>query len=388
MRVLLYGGGFNPPHLGHRTALETAQKVLHPDRTLVIPDGMPPHKLLPPLTPSAKERLLLCALNFAELPDTEISEISILRDGPSYMLDTLRLLRLDFPGDELILLMGSDMLLTVDQWYRSSELLKLCSLAALCRKPGERKALEDKKRVLEQEGVRVFLLDHEPVRISSSKLRTLLPKRQGRENFPPAVYEEIIRLRLYDAKPDLAFLREQVPLLHKPKRAAHVLGTASTARRMSLRWGLDPDDAEEAALLHDSTKRWTDAEQLAYCDRMGIALTEGERSNPQLLHARTGAVYARERFGCPEYICDAIRWHTTGKPDMNLFEKVIYLADMIEPNRSYPGTEELRKLADEDLDRCMLRALQRSMEILRERKMQVYKDTLEACRWYESAYGE
>ncbi len=179
-----------------------------------------------------------------------------------------------------------------------------------------------------------------------------------------------------------------MPLLHKPKRVAHVLGCADTARKLALRWGLDPDAAEEAGLLHDSTKRWTEEEQLAYCDRMGIALTEGERANPQLLHARTGAVFARERFGCPEEICDAIRWHTTGKPNMDLFEKVIYLADMIEPNRSYVGTEELRKLADQDLDRCMCRALQRSIDILHERNMQVYKDTLEACRWYESAYGK
>lgn len=388
MRLLIYGGGFNPPHLGHRAALETAQKALHPDRTLIIPDGMPPHKLLPALTPDAESRLRLSRLNFTDLPDTEICEIAIRREGPCYMVDTLRLLRVEYPESELILLLGADMFLTVDQWYRAGELLQMCSLAALCRKTGERKALEEKKRELEQRGVRVRILDHDPVSVSSSKLRSLLPKRQGREFLTPAVYAEIIRLRLYDAKPDLTWLREQAPLLHKPKRVPHVLGTADTARRMALRWGLDPDAAEEAALLHDSTKRWTDAEQLNYCDCMGIELTEGERANPQLLHARTGAVFARERFGCPEDICDAIRWHTTGKPDMDLFEKILYLADMIEPNRSYAGTDELRRLAEQDLDRCMCRALQRSMEILRERNMQVYKDTLEACRWYESAYGE
>ena len=388
MRILIYGGGFNPPHLGHRAALSTAQKALQPDWTLIIPDGMPPHKLLPELTPDADTRLRLCALNFAGFPDTEISEIAIRRQGPCYMVDTLRLLRRDYPKDELILLLGSDMLLTVDQWYQAGELLRQCSLAALCRKSGEGSALRKKTSELERRGVRVTLLEHEPFAVSSSKIRSLLPKRKGRDCLLSDVYAEIIRLRLYDAKPELSWLREQVPLLHKPKRVAHVLGCADTARKLALRWGLDPDAAEEAGLLHDSTKRWTDEEQLAYCDRMGIALTEGERANPQLLHARTGAVFASERFGCPEEICDAIRWHTTGKPDMDLFEKVIYLADMIEPNRSYAGTEELRKLAEEDLDRCMCRALQRSMDILHERNMQVYKDTLEACRWYESAYGK
>ncbi len=388
MRVLIYGGGFNPPHLGHLAALSTAQKALKPDRTLIIPDGMPPHKLLPELTPDAETRLRLCALNFAALPDTEISEIAIRREGPCYMVDTLRLLRRDYPEDELILLLGSDMLLTVDQWYRAGELLRMCSLAALCRRSGEGRALREKAAELERRGGRVTLLEHEPVAVSSSKIRSLLPKRQGRAHLLEEVYGEIIRLRLYDARPELAWLREKTPLLHKPKRVAHVLGCADTALKLALRWGLDPEAAEEAGLLHDSTKRWSEAEQLAYCEKMGIKLSDGERANPQLLHARTGAVFARESFGCPPVICDAIRWHTTGKPNMDLFEKVLYLADMIEPNRSYSGLEELRKLADEDLDRCMCRALQRSVEILHERNMQIYKDTLEACRWYESAYGK
>lgn len=387
MRILIYGGGFNPPHLGHRAALATAQKALKPDRTLIVPDGMPPHKLLPDLTPDAETRLGLCARNFARFPNTEICEIAIRREGPCYMYDTLRLLRRDYPEDELILLLGSDMLLTVDQWYRAGEMLQFCSLAALCRKFGEGSVLQQKAAELKRQGVRVSLLEHEPIPVSSSKLRSLLPNRQGSGYVLDSVYAEIIRRRLYDARPELAWLREQVPLLHKPKRVAHVLCCADTARKMALRWDLDPDAAEEAGLLHDSTKRWTEDEQLRYCEEMGIALSEGERANPQLLHARTGAVAARELFGCPPDICDAIRWHTTGKPNMNLFEKILYLADMIEPNRDFPGVDRLRKLAEEDLDRCMCQALQMSVQILQQRKMQVYKDTLEACQWYSSAYG-
>lgn len=388
MRILIYGGGFNPPHLGHRAALQTAQSRLRPDRTLVIPDGMPPHKLLPDLTPEAETRLRLCALSFVDLPETEISDLAIRRKGPSYMVDTLQLLRRDYPEDELILLLGSDMLLTVDQWYRAGELLRMCSLAALCRKSGEGNALGEKARELEQRGVQVWLLEHDPLTVSSSELRSLLPLRRGRESLSPSVYGEIIRLRLYGAKPDLGWLRQQAPLLHKPKRVSHVLGCADTARKMALRWDLDPDAAEEAALLHDSTKRWTEEEQLRYCETMGIRLSRGERENPQLLHAKTAAVFAKEQFGCPDEVCDAIRWHTTGKPNMNLFEKIIYLADMIEPNRSYDGTDELRELAERDLDFCMFRALEQSIRILNERKMHVYKDTLDAFEWYRSAYAK
>ena len=111
MRILIYGGGFNPPHLGHRAALMTARKALKPDRTIIIPDGMPPHKQLPDLTPDPEIRLRLCRLQFAGLPDTEISKLAIRREGPCYMVDTLRLLRTEYPKAELILLLGSDMLL-------------------------------------------------------------------------------------------------------------------------------------------------------------------------------------------------------------------------------------------------------------------------------------
>ena len=335
MRILVYGGGFNPPHLGHLAALETARDALRPDLSLIVPDGMPPHKLLPALSPKPEERLKLCRLAFSGLEQTRVLDLAALRDGPCYMIDTVRLLRKTYPEDELILLLGADMLLSFDLWYRAGE---------------------------------------------------LLPLRQGADLIPPEVYGEIIRLRLYDAKPDLTWLREQACALLKPKRVPHVLGCEETARRLALRWGYDADEAAEAALLHDMTKRWTTEEQLRYCGEKGIRLDEDERANPQLLHARTAAIAARELFGAPPAICDAIRWHTTGKPDMDLFETILYLADMIEPNRSYPGVEDLRELAERDLNLCMRDALLVSIQVIRQRGLKVYKDTLDACEWYCSAY--
>ncbi len=387
MKILIYGGGFNPPHLGHRAALKAGRRALRPDLTLVIPDGKPPHKPFPAHSPDNRERLRLSRLCFGTLSDTRVLDLAMRRDGPCYMVDTVSELRSKYPEDELVLLLGSDMLLSFDTWYRSDELTRQCTLAALCRGPGERQALREKAEALTQEGARVILVDHEPVEISSSRLRSLLPERGGAEYLRDKVYREIIRLRLYGAKPDLNWLREQMRVLVKKKRQSHVLGCEETARRLAERWGEDPDDAAEAGLLHDCSKRWKEEEQLAYCIKMGIELDEGERQNPQLLHARTGAVLARELFGVPERIENAIRWHTTGKPDMNRLEKILYLADMIEPTRDFPGVEELRELALQDLDRCMARALSMSVQNIQERGLTVYKDTLEAYHWYGEAYG-
>ena len=81
MRILVYGGGFNPPHLGHLAALETARDALRPDLSLIIPDGMPPHKLLPALSPKPEERLKLCRLAFSGLEQTRVLDLAALRDG-------------------------------------------------------------------------------------------------------------------------------------------------------------------------------------------------------------------------------------------------------------------------------------------------------------------
>ena len=88
MSVLLYGGGFNPPHLGHLAALKRAVEALQPDRVFLIPDGTPPHKPLPPETPSAEERLALVRLAFRQLPEAQVQELAIRREGPCYMADT------------------------------------------------------------------------------------------------------------------------------------------------------------------------------------------------------------------------------------------------------------------------------------------------------------
>ena len=389
MSVLLYGGGFNPPHPGHVAALKSAVEALRPERVLVIPDGRPPHKLLPADTPSAEDRLRLVRLAFREIPEAEILDLAIRRDGPCYMVDTLSELERRFPGEDWILLLGSDMLLCLDQWFRAEELLRGCAVAALCRRDGQRDELERKAAELRARyGARILLLEHEPLPLSSSQIRALLPKRKGSELLDGEVYREIIRRRLYGALPELSWLRQQVYAMLKPKRIPHVAGCEQAARRLAERWGLDPEQAAEAGILHDMTKYWPDEEQLAYCARMGIELDEAERKNPLLYHARTGAVAARELFGAPPEICEAIRWHTTAKPGMNQLEKILYLADKLEQTRDYPGVKRLRGLAKKDLDAAMAESLRMTVQDIRDRHLDVYKDTLEAAEFYASRADE
>ena len=383
MRIALYGGSFNPPHLGHAEAAYTVYEELKPDKLLIIPDNIPPHKEMEEGCPSAEERLELCRLAFSEIPNAEVSDIEIRRDGKSYTADTVEQLRAQYPGDELILVMGTDMLLCFEEWYRFEYLLSECRLAVLAREDNQELELLEKIRELERaHGANITLLSHTPLPMSSSEIRERLKLRLRAGLLDDKVYSCIIQNGFYDALPELSWLREKAYAYLEPQRIAHVVGCESEAVMLAKTWGEDPDTAATAGILHDITKKVRGEEQLNLCRKYGIVYDEAEARNTSILHARTGAAMAREEFHISDEIYEAIRWHTTGKPDMSTLEKILYLADFIEPTRDFPGLEELRRLAYKDLDDAMALALSMSLGDLRRRGCEVYKDTLEAYNWY------
>lgn len=384
--IAIYGGSFNPPHLGHIRAANAAREQLQPQKLFLVPDYEPPHKALEAGSPAPEERLALTKLAAAGIPGAEVLDIELERAGKSYTSDTLRELHARYPQSRLCFLMGTDMLLTLDEWHEPETILSLAAVGVFARSEGEREAIETKRAELEKRyGASIILIESEPVDISSSELRGLLPERGGREYLPDAVYAEIIRLRLYGAKPELAWLRREAYAFLDPKRVPHVAGTEQEAVKLARRWGEDEGDAAEAAILHDITKRLTHDEQLRMCREYDIIIDDLERTNEKLLHARTGAAFCKKRFGVPENIESAIRWHTTGRAGMTRLEKIIYLADYIEPTRhGFAGLEELRRAAYEDLDAAMAMALGMSWVEVTEKGTPFHKNSADAKEYFEA----
>lgn len=158
-------------------------------------------------------------------------------------------------------------------------------------------------------------------------------------------------------RPEHVEIREKLKKKLKPSRYEHTLGVCYTSVALAMRWGCDLEKAELAGLLHDCAKRWTNEETIEQCEKRGIALTEGELAAPAVIHAKLGAFLAEQKYGVsdPE-ILSAIAVHTTGKPDMSLLDKIVYVSDYIEPGRSgMEGLEEYRKLAFIDLDETFFR---------------------------------
>ncbi len=383
MRIAIYGGSFNPPHLGHAEAARAVYSELRPDIFYIIPDNIPPHKEQDENSPTAAQRLELCRLAFADIPGVIVSDIETGREGRSYTSDTVGILRTQYPEDELVLVVGTDMLLCFDEWYRFEYLLSECRLAVLPRDEFHDREIGEKIGELEKAyGARISLLSHTPLEMSSSEIRERLKLRLRAGLLDDRVYSLIIREGWYDALPELSWLREKAYAYLEPERIAHVVGCESEAVMLAKTWGEDPDTAATAGILHDITKQYRGEDQLNLCRKYGIVYDEAEAQNTVILHARTGAAMARELFHVSEEIQNAIRWHTTGKPDMTTLEKILYLADFIEPTRDFPGLDELRELAYKDLDAAMALALSLSMGDIRRRGHEVYKDTLDAYRWY------
>lgn len=395
MKIGIYGGSFNPPHLGHLAAAESAAKYLQLDKLILIPAGIPPHKALSADEPGKAHRLAMTRLMGEQAAldtgvEVEVSAMEVEREGKSYSVDTVRALHEQYPGAEMWLLMGTDMFLSFQNWYKPEEILRYTGLCAFGRTEKDGEELFAPQRAFLGEkfpGSRIVTMTlPNLVDVSSTELRERIPRGETEGLLAPAVLGYILREHLYGTNLDLKrlTLEELRPIALsylKAKRIPHVLGTEQTAKALAEKYGADVEKARFAALLHDATKRLSMAEQLALCEHYHIALDELEQHALKLLHAKTGAALARDVYGADDEIYSAILWHTTGKPKMTVLEKVLYLADYIEPNRDFDGVDDLRKVVWEDLDRGLAMGLAMTVEEMKERGNPVHYNTLEALEY-------
>ena len=395
MKLGIYGGTFNPPHLGHLAAAQFALDALELDELRFVPAATPPHKALPEGSPSAEQRLAMVELAADGLlhpKKVSVSGMEIQRPGKSYTADTLEQLQAANPTAELWLLMGTDMFLTLQNWREPEIITRLAGICTFARTQSDSgEMLETQAKYLQKTfGARtcVLQLPH-IVDVSSTQLRELLARGEGQEYLAPAVYGYIIRHGLYGVHRDLKHLPDRELRacsysMIRAKRIAHVKGTEEEAVRLARRWGADEEKARRGAILHDCTKYWDMEKQLRTCEKYGIVLDDLEQQGVKLLHAKTGACVARDVYGVDDDVYEAIFWHTTGKEDMTLLEKILYIADYMEPNRDFPGVERLRELAYQDLDQAVLLGNEMSIQEMEERGLPVHPNTVRSRDWLRS----
>lgn len=171
------------------------------------------------------------------------------------------------------------------------------------------------------------------------------------------------------------FLKENL----SERRYNHVLGVAFSAKELAKLNGEDEKKAELAALLHDVAKEVDINEQIQLLKKNDFSVTEIEESSPQVLHGFTGVILAKEKFNIKDdEVLNAVAYHTTGKAKMTTLEKIIYIADYIEPNRDYPGVDLLREVTYKNLNEGVLMGINNTIKLLLEKDAVIHPLTIEA----------
>jgi len=351
MKIGIFGGAFNPPHIGHVGAANTAAVKYNLDLLIIIPTGVPPHKALPVDTPELEKRLQMTQNAFNDTSRFKVHEDELRSTNISYTIDSVSMLKREYPGAELFLLVGDDQFNALDTWKDSDLLLT---------------------------AVTPVLLSRDTVPISSSDIRKMLPIRKGKEFLVESNYAYIIKHRLYGAKPDWNWLRECAYSMLDPLRIPHVRACETEALRLATRWGVDLDEAKEAAILHDITKRLDFSQNMCIIAKHGFNVGNINPGEEKLLHSVTGALLAQSEYGASVNVTEAIKWHTTGKANMSKLEKIIYIADYIEATRSLPDIDKLRKAAYENIDDAMVLGLEMTIADLTARGISSNAATNEA----------
>lgn len=196
VRIAMFGGTFNPPHIGHVRAAQAVSERLG-CHVLFVPDNIPPHKELPSGAASAEDRLAMTKIAARGVPGASVSDMELRRGARSYTVDTLEELHALWPDAELWIILGTDMVCSLENWYRTDRILELARVAALARAPGDLDRIREHAAWLKEEyGAQIEVVETEPIPISSTEIREGLFR--GAERWlPEGVFDYIREKGLY-----------------------------------------------------------------------------------------------------------------------------------------------------------------------------------------------
>ena len=201
MKILLFGGTFDPPHKGHMNNLQAAMDCVQPDKVIVMPAGIPPHKKAS--TTDAALRLAMCECFTALSPKVEVSDWEVRQGGRNYSVNTVEMLHSRYPADSLYMCVGSDMLLGFTRWYRWQDILRMTALVVESRETGDAAALHAAAEELRRQGATVLLAQAQAFPCASSDIRSgRVPRSRWEEVLPPNVIQIVKDNGLYSCDAD------------------------------------------------------------------------------------------------------------------------------------------------------------------------------------------
>lgn len=387
MKIAVFGGAFNPVHIGHTQLVKLFDDKLHFDKILIIPSKVSPHKSSDGLI-DGEYRLNMCCIAFSAQKNAEVSDIEQRREGKSYTVDTLRELKEQYPNDELYLICGSDMFLTLHEWREPTEIFELATICAAKRGNEQDAAILAQNHRLCEMGAKTELINLYIPDVSSTVIREkLLAKADCSDMLNDRVMQYIKRFGLYlddesQAAAYNAMIEEYDRLLQtrvNKKRYIHSKNVAKKAVELAEKFGCDKRRAYLAGLLHDICKNETNENNLKLVQEFGIMVDDISLREQKLWHAIAGAAYIQYVLQLDDYdIINAVRYHTTGRAGASTLEKIIYLADFISDERDFDGVDKIRKSVDGGLDNAMYTATRFTIEDLAAAGRPIHPDSVAA----------
>ncbi len=371
MRIAVFGGTFNPIHIGHINVIKCVLKELKPDKLILMPTHIPPHKSAHDLA-SDEHRLEMCRLAAAEFSGVSVDDYELKSEGRSYTVATMEHLREVYPSDELYFVMGSDMTKTFLSWYQPKRITELCELVCLSRSDEDSEVISKYVDDIRAIGAKCYLLSCDPVEISSTRIRAdIIAYGKSFGMLLSSVEEYIIKNKLYNF--DKTKYNKYVDYLRadlSEKRFIHSMNVADEALRLAVLNDSDRSDAYFAGLVHDICKEIPIEEQLELVKRSKLPVTDVELKAPKTYHAIAAAVYLNEAFRVTnEQVLSAVRYHTVAKGGMTVLEKIVYMADLISMERDYKDVDEIRRCTHADINLGMKQAM-----------IFTVKDSVKKCR--------
>ncbi|MBR4114011.1 MAG: nicotinate-nucleotide adenylyltransferase, partial [Anaerotignum sp.] len=373
--IAIMGGTFDPIHNGHLVTAEAVRHRFKVDRVVFMPAGQPAHKANKKVTHN-EHRYLMTVLATMRNENFEVSRIEIDRPGATYTIDTIEeLKKICRPDVRLYFITGADAIHQIMTWKQPERLLTLCDFVAVTRPGYDRaKLFEDIGEIREKYASRIHYMEVPALAISSSDIREREQKGEPIKYLVPQEVEDYIhKFGLYhdDMAKEVKFMlsletmQEKLQSAISVKRYIHTLGVADEAVKLAEIYGTTQDQqkARVAGLLHDCAKDYPESMRQRFCKEYKVKTDEIMNKQTDLIHPFLGAEVAKREYQVmDEDVLNAIRFHTTGRPNMSLLEKIVFIADYIEPNcEKFGGLDEARRLAYLDLDKAMAYILENTI---------------------------
>ncbi len=377
MKIGIYGGSFDPPHIEHINLCVNAVKSLNLDRLFIVPAKIPPHKKVQPISGEYRLEMVKLALSNVDVPQITVSDFELNSAGKSYTYLTIEHFKSLYKDAQIYFLMGTDMLENFPTWKEPNAILNMAKLYVFGR-DGE--SMERAKQVFlnafpDRLNSLVFA-NFSGKMVSSTHVRHMLTLGLDAKEF---LYQNVIDY----IKSNNLYFCEKAEFVKKSlsiSRLTHTLGVMDLAKAYAKKLGEDENKAVLAAMLHDVAK---------YMDKNDFPSFTLPLDVPKpVIHQYLGAYVAEHVLGVTDIdILNAIRYHTTGRSNMSRLEKIVFTADLLEVGRTYDEAPILREAVDKDFDAGFSLSVKRLLNYLTKQGQPIYYLTKECYNYYVNENG-